>query len=67
MRFLFPFTRALTSGARFSREDNISSSSLAKNSVVRGIRNAALEQMPALASIIDVVMPKKANVYIVKW
>lgn len=34
--------------------------------MVRGIRNSALEQMPQLASIIDTLMPKKGNVYLVK-
>lgn len=52
--------------ARFTRDD-ISSCSLLKNSATRGIKSNILEQMPNLVPILDVIMPKKAAVYNVKW
>eukprot|EP00050_Salpingoeca_kvevrii_P020755 m.102425 g.102425 ORF g.102425 m.102425 type:complete len:186 (+) comp9008_c0_seq1:56-613(+) len=51
---------------KFSQKDNISSTTLVKTSVGRGIRTRILESMPALEPILPVIMPKKAPLYLVK-
>ena len=38
-----------------------------KNSTARGIRTKVVEEMPNLEGIIDVIMPKKSPVYVIKW
>eukprot|EP00053_Salpingoeca_punica_P005157 m.52900 g.52900 ORF g.52900 m.52900 type:complete len:185 (-) comp13110_c0_seq2:206-760(-) len=50
---------------KFGKED-VSSTSLVKTSVARGIRAKLLEQMPLLESILPVIMPKKSPLYQVK-
>ncbi len=39
----------------------------AKNSVARTVRGKILEQMPLAGPVLDVVMPKKATLHIIKW
>lgn len=53
--------------SRFTVKENVSSSSQAKNSVTRTIRAKLIEQMPNIEIILDTIMPKKSQVYILKW
>jgi hypothetical protein len=45
----------------------VSSKSLVKSSVQRGIRVKILEQYPMLEDIADELLPKKLPMYLVKW
>ena len=54
-------------GCRFNVKENVSSSVLLKASVARGIRSKLIEQRPNVEPILPLIMPKKGNVYLVKW
>jgi PUA domain protein len=46
---------------RFSVEENVSSNSAVKSSVLRGIRSSLLETYPRIEPVIDDVLPKKGK------
>ena len=52
---------------RFTREENVGAASLVKSSGIRGIKAKIVEQMPAIEPIINVLIPKKAPLHMVKW
>lgn len=52
---------------RFDEKENISSVNNAKNTLQKQIRARLLEQYPATADYIDLILPKKETLKQVKW
>lgn len=51
---------------KFTKEENVSSTSNVKSSIQRDIRAKICEQMPGIVSIIDDVLPKKTQIFLAK-
>jgi len=51
---------------RFNLKEDVSSQSLVKSSIQRGIRTKILEQYPSLEPMADIILPKKAPMVVLK-
>jgi len=51
---------------KFSSSENISSTSLAKTSVIRNIRKSIIQSYPSFENRLDQLIPKKSPVYLTK-
>lgn len=63
----FPLIYLHTLLHRFSYKDDVGSASLVKSSVGRAIRAKIVEQYPNAEKYMDEIMPKKDQVYTIKW
>lgn len=59
-------SRAPFAPRRFD-QSSVTSKSQVKSSVQRGIRNSIVEQYPELEEEIEVLLPKKEPLFVVKW
>ena len=52
---------------RFSKEENIKTTSAVRSSEQRAIRAQILQQYPALEDFVEEIFPKKESLVVCKW
>ena len=52
---------------RFQAKESVSGCTQCKSSVQKGIRSKLKEQYPAIEDHLDVILPKKEPLMVVKW
>ena len=63
----FLFFNYFSSSKRFTKKENLASTTQVKGSVQKQIRSKVLEQMPKLAPFIEDLLPKKSPIFLAKW